>query len=193
MQSLVALEPTRARAAQATVTAHQRFLSALAGVASPSGPDALQYKPLVLRGVAPLPPLMRVYLYNLTTHASERQQGAFRIQITLPNARGARGHFDWSDGAFVVLAGYAPELDVFALWDAGIYDTAGGIAHSRGCQVRDATLYDAMARGTAELPRRTRTGGPANETVIAATPRHLARALDLRWSRTVERLLGVAP
>ena len=190
MESLVAASPTRAKAAAATAGAHRQLLAALDGVVTLATPDAALYKPLVLRGEAPLPKLLRVYLYNLTTHLSERQKGAFRIQITLGNAgKRERGHFDWSNGAFVVLAGYAPSQDVFALWDAGIYDQGSGIPFSRGCQVRDATLYAAMVNGTAEQTRHMRSGG-VTETIVGSTSAHLGEALQLRWARTVDRLLS---
>jgi hypothetical protein len=193
MQSLVPIGPTRARAARATQEANERFILAVSDAAVPSTADSYLYKPMSLAGRSPLPRLVRVYLYGLTTHLSERQEGAFRIQVTLPNTdRRSRGHFDWSDGAFVVLAGYSLSLDVFALWDAGIYDTSGGIAFSRGCQVLDSTLYKAMTQGIAEQPRYMRTER-VTETIVAATPPHLAQALQRRWARTVDRLTGVMP
>jgi len=179
--------PTGTRASAGTVLAHERFVKALAGVAAPASPSAMRCKPLVLTVTpgAPLPPLVRVYLYNLTTHLSERQAGAYRIQITHPD-RGRPWHFDWSDGAFVVLAGYMPEFDVFVLWDAGIYDVADGIPFSRGCQVLDRTLYKAMTNGVAEQPRHMRGG--VTETIVAASPSQLSKGLQMRWARTVDRL-----
>lgn len=187
MDSLLAVTPTRVRAAQTTVLAHQRLISDLQGHATPATPQAALYKPLVLQADGALPRLLRVYLYNLTTHPSERQHGAFRIQITL-NKDKQPAHFDWSDGAFVVLAGYSSSLGVYALWDAGVYDVEDGIAHSRGCQVLDSTLYAAMTGGMSEQSRTMRTTRVV-ETVIATTRANLAAALELRWQRTVERLL----
>jgi hypothetical protein len=191
MESLVTVAPTRVRAAQTTIRAHHHLVEDLEGFAAPATPQAAHYKPLVLQGGPSWPGLLRVYLFNLTTHLSERQKGAFRIQITL-NRDKQPAHFDWSGGAFVVLAGYAPTLDVYALWDAGVYDVDEGIAHSRGCQVLDSTLYAAMTDGLAEQSRTMRSTRVI-ETVIAATGPNLARALELRWQRTVERLLKDEP
>ncbi|MCW2599495.1 MAG: hypothetical protein JWM02_1324 [Frankiales bacterium] len=188
MESLVELSATRVRAAASTTRAHQQMIRDLEGAATPATPNAALYKPLVLHAVDSLPPLLRVYLFNLTTHTSERQMGAFRIQITL-NSGKQPAHFDWSNGAFVVLAGYSQSLGVYALWDAGVYDIGDGIAFSRGCQVLDSTLYSAMTKGLAEQERRMRNSG-LRETVVAATAGNLERALELRWQRTVDRLIA---
>lgn len=173
-----------------TVTIHQRFLEALKGIAEPAAATSHLHRPLMLNARVPLPQRLRVYIYTMSTTAGERQAGAFRIQIIL-GPRGQVGHFDWTGGAFVVLAGYAPDLDVFALWDAGIYDGPNGIAFSRNCQVRDATLYKAMTGGIAEQRRNMRGG--ISEDVVAAAPSHLAEALRRRWALGVERILAVKP
>lgn len=188
MEVLPAQSPERAKAAATTIAAHRQMLEDLTGVATAGTPDAAHYKPLVLCSVPPLPDLLRVYLFNMTTHLSERQEGAFRIQITL-NRDKRPAHFDWSDGAFVVLAGYSASLGVYAMWDAGIYDVPKGIPFSRGCQILDSALYAAMTHGIAEH-KRTMRSSRVEETVVAATSGHLAQALELRWKRSVERLVS---
>ena len=42
--------------------------------------DELQQKPLVVNLVTPLPSRLRFYVYEATQHASERQQGTFKVQ-----------------------------------------------------------------------------------------------------------------
>jgi hypothetical protein len=148
--------------------------------------DAMNYRPLELRSMHPLPSLLRVYLYKMTSPIAERQVGAYRIQITLPGQRRARGHFDWSNGAFVVLAGYDAELDVFALWDAALYDGPEGIPFSRNCQILDSTLYRAMVSGVSEQTRRLKAAR-VDEVVVAASRSDLTAALLRRMERTWDR------
>lgn len=89
-----------------------------------------------------------------------------------------------------MLAGFERELDVFALWDAGIYDVPAVIPFSRNCQVRDRTLYAAMTGGISEQRRRMRGG--VMEDIVAVTPTNLARALKRRWALSIERMLNGA-
>lgn len=142
-------------------------------------------KPFDLRAEAPLPSLLRIYTYKLTTHPSERQRGAYRIQVTLPAA--ANRHFDSSDEAFVILAGYEPELSVFALWDADAHDSGDGIPHSKGVQIHEDCLLEAVISGLAQRTRELRSP-MIEETVLAARPDHLFEALALRWKLYIERL-----
>ncbi|HEY3548853.1 MAG TPA: hypothetical protein VGK17_22500 [Propionicimonas sp.] len=146
----------------------------------------MEYRPLELRGLHPLPPLLRVYLYRMTSPVVERQVGAYRIQITLPGQRRGRGRFDWSDGAFVVLAGYEADLDVFAFWDAALYDVPEGIPFSRNCQVLDGTLYRAMVYGVSEQTRWLKAAR-VNEVVVAASSSEIKTALMRRMERTWDR------
>lgn len=178
------------RVGAATVRTHQRMVHGLASSTSPRT-STIRSRPLELTGKAPIPPLVRVYAYTMTAPPSERQSGAYRIQITGLGPGREPAHFDWSDGAFVVLAGYEQSLDVFALWDAGVYDGPEGVAWSRNCQVLDRTLYAALSKGVAEQRRHLR--GSVDETVVACSGRHLVEGVALRWERTVQRLLESEP
>ncbi len=181
-----ALTAKRGRAA-ATRPLHEACLRSLAGAVVPATADAVQYRPLELRGLHPLPPLLRVYLYRMTSPITERQVGAYRIQITFPGQRRGRASFDRSDAAFVVLAGYEPDLDVYALWDAQLYDGPDGIPFSRNCQVLDSTLYRALADGVAEQTRRLKSAH-TDEVVVAAAGADLVCGLLRRLERTWDRL-----
>lgn len=173
--------------ATASKPLHEAFIAALGDAATPATRDAAWYRPLELHGVHPLPSLLRVYLYKMTSPTAERQIGAYRIQITLPGQRRGRGRLDWSAGAFVILAGYEWDLDVFALWDAALYDGPDGIPFSRNCQVLDSTLYRAMTEGVVEQSRRLKSAN-TDETVVAACGDDLATGLLRRWERTSDRL-----
>lgn len=176
----------RSKAGASTRLANRLFVTSLVKDYHPGDAFGLDKKPFDLRAAPPLPPLMRVYLYTMTTHPSERQQGAYRIQITLPDKS---RHFDKTDDAFVILAGYDPNLEVFALWDADAHDIGKGIPHSKGVQILEDTLLEAMSVGVARQTRKLR-GSDESETVVASRPDTLPEALELRWQLSIERLVS---
>lgn len=176
----------RSRAGASTRLANRLFAASLADYCSPGDTRELGMKPFDLRAAAPLPPLMRVYLYTMTTHPSERQQGAYRIQIILPDKS---RHFDTTGDAYVILAGYNPNLEIFALWDADAHDIGKGIPHSKGVQILEGTLLEAMSLGVARQTRKLR-GIDESETVVASRPDTLPDALELRWQLSIERLIS---
>ncbi|WP_144836713.1 hypothetical protein [Kocuria rosea] len=178
-----ALMVTRSRASEGTRLANQTFAAALVEQCAPDPTFGTDKKPFDLHSVASLPPLLRVYMYTMTTHPSERQQGAYRIQIILPKQG---RHFDTTDDAFVILAGYEPSLEIFALWDADAHDVGDGIPHSKGVQVLEDTLFEALSTGTAQQKRKLR-GTDMMETVVACRPDTLPDALELRWQLSIER------
>lgn len=185
-----AARPTAVESGRASASSklmHEAFVAALGESVSPAFLDATSYRPLELRGVHPLPSLLRVYLYKMTSPTAERQIGAYRIQITLPGQRRQRGRFDWSNGAFVLLAGYECDLDVFAFWDASLYEGSDGIPFSRNCQVLDSTLYTAMTEGIAEQSRRLRSSS-VDESVVTCCSEQLGSGILRRWERTSDRL-----
>lgn len=185
------VNPThRTKVGAPTLRLYQQLIHSLSPYASPRT-ATMRSRPLELVGKSPLPSLIRVYAYTMTAPESERQVGAWRIQVTGLAAERTPAHFDWSDGAFVVLAGFDESLKVFALWDAGIYDGPQGVAWSRNCQVLDRTLYQALTEGVAEQTRHLRSH--TQETVVAASSKHLVEGLSLRWTRTVQRLLQSEP
>jgi hypothetical protein len=130
----------------------------------------------------------------MTSPRAERQAGAYRVQITLPGQKRRRGHFDFSGGVYVVLAGYEPDLDVFAFWDAALYEDPHGIPFSRNCQVLDSTLYRAMSSklGVAEQSRRLKRASQ-DEIVVTACRTHVVEGLLRRVERTWDRLEASGP
>lgn len=178
------------RVSAETRAAHTAFLAALGDGARISA-GALGTRPLVLHCSTPLPSLLRVYLYRPTAPPSERKDGTYRIQVTGLAPNRTPGHFDWTRGGLPILAGFEPELRVFILWDAGIYDQGNGVVWSRNVQVAGQTLFRAMASGTAEETRHLRS--QVDEVVVACTARHLQQALLRRWELTVGRLIDARP
>lgn len=172
------------RASESTRRANRLFAGSLKGYSDPSHAPEIERKPFDLHLLPPLPSHLRVYMFTMTTHPSERQEGAYRIQIILPKKS---RHFDTTDNPFVILAGFDPNLEVFALWDAVAHDVAKGIPHSKGVQIREDTLLTALSEGTARQRRSLRDAGEG-EIVVASRPDALSDALELRWQLSIDRL-----
>ncbi|MGW2029782.1 hypothetical protein [Streptomyces sp. NPDC001811] len=156
--------------------------------------DALRTKPLLLRLKPPLPLRLRVYIFRATQHISERQEGAFRVQLTtktnplagdLPKPR---YKFERTDNVRCMLIGYNPELRTFIIWDADLHD-ATGFTYSSGVQAPPGVVFKALAAGIAES-KRTLKRSPRAETIIAARPERLAEAIERRVDLSIEALLG---
>ncbi|MGA4955965.1 hypothetical protein [Streptomyces lavendulocolor] len=158
--------------------------------------EKLAKKPYVLRLRPPLPPRVRVYLYNATQHPSERQQGAFRIQLTskdnpVPFSDSPRYTFNRSDGIRCLLMGYNSDLRAFILWDADLHDAPPGYSFSRGVQAPPGVVFRAVARGMAEEQRHLKDGNRV-ETIIVARPERLAEAIERRVDLSLASLRGGA-
>jgi len=169
------------------VELHRRFLTALG--AHVSSHTELDHKPLEAELASPLPPRIRVYIFNATRPPGGRPLGEHKIQLIVPGqGRDDRGSFDQSGGRIVLLAGYAAEEDVFVLWDAGLYSD---FAWSRNVQVKAKTIIEATAGKIAEQERRLRpSDGPAvTETLLACRPERLADAIARRLEITRERMM----
>ena len=163
---------------------HRTFLEALnQAVISHSN---LESKPLEVDLKSPLPPKLRVYIYNATYPPGGRTMGEHKIQLIVPGQeRGARGNFDISGGRIPVLVGYRSDLRIFMLWDAELYVD---FAYSRNVQVMPETVYEAFARGIGRQKRHLWTQD--TEIVITTDALHLGQALLERQKETLKRMLG---
>lgn len=154
--------------------------------------QALRAKPLVLDLALPLPSKLRFYLYGATQHASERQKGTFKIQLTVGVRRGGEVdaknlYFDRSGDIRPILAGYQPDLNLFILWDADLHDIGDGFPYSKNVQAPPGLVWHAVARGLHHDTRRLKR--PAvTESIVAARPRQLAEAIRLRVRLSNEAL-----
>jgi len=165
---------------------HQTFLKAL-GNSVISHSDVSE-KPLNVDLRSPLPPKHRVYMYNATYPPGGRTMGEHKIQLIVPGQeRGMRGNFDASEGRIPLLLGYRPDLEIFMLWEAELYED---FAYSRNVQVMAETVYTAFARGIGRQKRKLWTRQA--EIVITADAEHLRQAIIERQQETLKRLLGVA-
>lgn len=153
----------------------------------------LQQKPLVVDLVRPLPSRLRFYVYEATQHASERQQGTFKVQLTSgvagSSSNSTRLYFDRTDNIRPVLTGYHPEWRLFILWDADLHDLGDGFPYSKNVQASPDLVWGALARGLAQGTRRLRK--PAiTEAIVVARPPYLAEALELRIRLSNQALCG---
>lgn len=161
---------------------NEAFITALGNRVA--GHSHLAQKPLEADLKIPLPPNVRVYLYNATHPPGGRTTGEHKIQLIVPGqARGSRADFDYSGGRMVLLVGYEPEMDVFVLWDTGLYRN---FSYSRNVQVKAETVYAAFAGKIATQVRRLWDGD--DEVVIAARSEKLKDAIVLRSKHTLKRL-----
>jgi len=163
---------------------HRTFLEALEGAVVAH--SDLATKPLEVDLKSPLPPKLRVYLYNATYPPGGRAMGEHKVQLIVPGQeRGARGNFGSSGGRIPLLVGYRPDIRIFMLWDAELYVD---FAYSRNVQVKAETVYEAFAQGIGRQ-KRNLLKQPV-EIVIAADAKHLGEAILERQRETLKRLLG---
>lgn len=167
---------------------HRRFVESLGDAVTHHSDLAM--KPLDVDLTPPLPPRVRLYMFNATRPPGGRPLGEFKIQLMVPGqVRGERASFDSTDGRLVLVVGYAVEEAVFVLWDAGLY---GDFAWSRNVQVKSDTVLQAYAGGIGRQERDLRPagGGRVTETVVAASATGLVDAIELRVDLSRQRLLG---
>jgi hypothetical protein len=163
---------------------HRALVHALDGRVSCH--SALSSKPFEIDLKSPLPPKLRVYMYNATYPPGGRTMGEHKVQLIVPGQdRGERGNFDSSGGRIPILLGYRADLKIFILWDADLYPD---FSYSRNVQVKPETVYEAFALGIGHQ-RRALWSQPA-EMVITADRHHLAQAILERQQETLKRLLG---
>jgi hypothetical protein len=161
---------------------HHAFLSALEDHVVWHGDVSV--KPLDVDFRPHLPRRIRLYLYNMTHPPGGRPLGESKIQLILPGQqKGQRGNFDHSGGRIVILSGYCAEMEVFTLWDAGLYQD---FSYSRNVQVKPDTIFAAYAGKVSSQTRDLREG---KEIVISARSDQIAEALVQRTKLTLERLI----
>ena len=151
---------------------HETFLSALDPYVEQNSP--VDEVPLEVDLVSPLPPKVRVYMYNVTSPPGGRPTDEHKSQLIVPGQkRGESASFDQSEGRIVLLVGYSTEFEVFVLWDAGLYVDFG---YSRNVQVKGETIYQAVA---GELGRQTRHLHSGTEEVVTSNASNLKEAILL--------------
>jgi len=155
---------------------HQAFVQVLDShiidPGEPSVPFEVELKP-------PLPKNSRIFLLSLTHSTRDNE---YNVQPIEPEGD---GELNLDIDAFVVLAGYNDEKDVFALWDA---DLQREFSYSQTIQIKESTLNKAVREGIARQKRRLRKT-PHTEIALAARPDSLKEALIQRYKRTRIRSL----
>ena len=164
---------------------HEVFLNALGEDVLSASPTSL--KPLEVDLNPHLISKIRLYIYNMTNPPGGRTVGELKIQLIVPGqARGERGSFDESDGRTILLVGYHKELDVFGLWDAGLYTD---FSYSRNVQMYSETVISAFSGKIAERERLLKSV-MGREIQIAVNSKNLRDRIIRRKKRTLERILN---
>lgn len=155
---------------------YQAFVQALDSYiidpGEPSVPFEVESKP-------PLPKNSRIFLLSLTHSTRDNE---YNVQPIEPEGD---GELNLDIYAFVVLAGYNDEKDVFALWDA---DLQREFSYSQTIQIKESTLNKAVRYGIARQKRQLRKTSHT-EVALAARPDSLKKALIKRYKRTQIRSL----
>jgi len=126
----------------------------------------------------PLPPLLRVYAYNLVGGIGTVRDFEYKAVLRLrDHPVGEYRSFDHSGGRIALLVAYRDDLDVFVMWDSSLHPR---FKNGGNIQVRTDTVMAAAATGHATQERRLTSGH--RETVFACTsatlPETLLRRVD---------------
>lgn len=144
----------------------------------------LNKKPLEVDLEIAFPSKIRLYLYNLTDPPGGRTIGELKIQLIVPGQlRNCKGELNTSDNRIVLLAGYKPDIEVFVLWDAGLYPT---FTYSRNIQVYTDAINSAIAGEIGLQERKLRV--KIVETVVAVRSDMLIKGILKRMQLTIDRI-----
>lgn len=144
----------------------------------------ISLKPIDIDLRKPLPGRIRLYLYNATHPPGGRTLGEHKIQLIVPGQKPKQtGSFDHKGNRIVLLAGYQCELEVFILWDSGLYPI---FSYSRNVQVHPEVIYSAYAGNIGEQRRKIR--GKGEEIVITSNAFNLCEAICKRIEYTINRI-----
>ena len=161
-----------------TPALHRLFIQALDGDAEAESPLAL--KPLLVRARLPLPPLLRVYAYNLVGGIGTKRPFEYKAILRLRNHPvGEYRSFDHSDGRLALAVAFREDLDVWVMWDTSLHPR---FKNGGNIQVRTDTVVTAAATGLTTQVRRLTTG--TRETVVVCTTAHLREGLAHRVDTT---------
>jgi len=129
----------------------------------------------------PLPPHLRVYMYNLVGSAGTTRSQEYKAVLRLPGqASGSYRSFDNSGGRLSLVVGYEADLDVFVLWDSSLHPR---FTNGFNIQVHSETVMKAASTGYAEQQRRLVTLRTV-ELVLACRSAHLVDTVGRRVALT---------
>ena len=149
----------------------------------------LAKKPLDVDLQLPLPPRLRVSMYNLVNSDGRKRRDEHKAVLRVPGQRqGEYGSFEYPDDRIVLLCGYRADLGVFVLWDADLHPKFkwGG-----NIQVKSDTVFDALTGGIVTQARSLTSG--LTEIVLASTADRLGACLDRRLEASIIGMKGDHP
>lgn len=158
---------------------HQAFLEPFGGRAHVRG--QLDDKPLLVDMDLPLPPRLRIYMYNLVGGVGTKRDEEYKAVLRLRGqAVGTYESFDHSGGRVALLVAYRADLDVFVMWDASLHPR---FKNGGNIQVHSDTVLTAAAVGYAQQTRRLVVAG-AEEVVLACQSWNLPETVERRVALT---------
>lgn len=129
----------------------------------------------------PLPPHLRVYMYNLVGSAGTTRSQEYKAVLRVPGqASGSYRSFDNSEGRLALVVGYEDALDVFVLWDSSLHPH---FTNGFNIQVHSETVMKAASMGHAEQQRRLKTLSTI-EMVLACRSAYLVDTVAQRVALT---------
>lgn len=128
----------------------------------------------------PLPPHLRVYMYNLVGSAGTTRSQEYKAVLRLPGQASGYRSFDNSGGRLALVVGYEDALDVFVLWDSSLHPR---FTNGFNIQVHSETVMKAASTGYAEQQRRLVTLRTI-ETVLACRSARLVDTVERRVALT---------
>jgi hypothetical protein len=162
-----------------TPNLHQAFLEPFGARAHVRG--EVRDKPLLVDLDLPLPPRLRIYMYNLVGGVGTKRDDEYKAVLRLRGqAVGSYESFDHSDGRVTLLVAYQADFDVFVMWDASLHPR---FKNGGNIQVHSHTVLTAAAVGYAEQTRRLVVAG-ANEIVLACQKWNLPATVERRVALT---------
>lgn len=126
--------------------------------------------------VSGIKPKLAVFAYTISDPPGGRSPEELKIQLIAPGQqKGEKGNFEPPDeDSYMILLGYSPDYDVFALFDAYKHRD---FAFSKNCQLRLGELTQARITGIGYRDRHVKLG---TEHIVMARSDHLAKALGER-------------
>lgn len=143
--------------------------------------------PIELATTNPLPPKLRIYLFELKSPSVSSRDPNFKIRATIKNQKNEQSlELNNSDDAFLIFAGYNPELKVFVLWDAYMHLKLNQKYHYMS--ICPELIYDTLVSGfKCEMIKKR---GKKPEIIISVLPHNLITAIERRYYEYVNDLIN---
>lgn len=148
-----------------------------------------EHKPLIFDMTSPIQCHVKAYIFNCTAPPGGRSIDEWKVQLILDNQkRKTRGHFDDSDGSFILIVGYAiPLLDENdGVWVLFELDKHKEFAYSANIQIYLRQILHTFTEDVFTYKKHN------DETVILARRKHLVEAIETRYNVDTQIMIDKA-